>query len=164
MEHLPGLKNIIAEEKSRTVRDRSDWPNPSKSVRTSPTANGSIRGGHVCFTTDIHVPVTAFLQWEMRPTSRGNRFICTELEGFLRICKPHLVPVVDNSIKNKGARSISPPDSPSLEDPAVVSTDSGDVGGFLLTSTHGGLGDISNREGVYHASQSSSVSCLAIVR
>ena len=64
------------------------------------------------------------------------------------------MPVVDNSVENKGVRTTSPVDSPCLEHPAVVSTDSGDVDGFPLTSTQGGLGDISNREGVYHASQS----------
>ena len=71
---------------------------PPKSVCTSPTGNGSIGGGHVCLTTDTSI--TTFFQLETGPASRGNGYICTELEGVSGMHKPSSVPVVDNYVKN----------------------------------------------------------------
>ena len=52
-----------------------------------------------------------------------------------------------------GARSTSAADSPSLKDSTMAPTGSGDVGEFPATSAQeGGLGDLSNRAGVYDAS------------
>ena len=120
-------------------------------VCAAPTGNGPIGSRHVCLTTDT--PITMLLQLETGPNSRGDRCVCTQLEGVSWICEPTMVPIVDNSLKTMEARSASSADSHSLEDSTMVPTGSGDVDKFPATSAQDRrLLDLSIGVGVCHAS------------
>ena len=132
-------------------------------ICSPPGKNGSIGGRHVCLTADT--PVATLLQLETRPFSRSNRCTGTRLERLSGLCQHPLVPVAEHSCQDQGARSPSPSDSPSMENPAMVPTCSGTVDRSPPAPTQEGeSSNFTNREGVHHASRSPSVGRLAIVR
>ena len=75
----PRIKNIVADEEPRAVRDHHDW---MIHPRIFPCLKEKLAGsGHVCLMTNM--PIAMFLQLEARPISGDNRCICTLLERFL---------------------------------------------------------------------------------
>ena len=136
---------------------------PPTFVLTDRGKDGSPRSGHVCISS--HAPTPTLLQLEAGPSSGSNRCACSRLESFSGVCEPSVVPPPTYTCKDSTGESQSGPGGSNMEDTTMVTSPSTTTVRISTSdSTATGCCDLTNSGGIHHATGSTTISCLAIIR
>ena len=72
---LPGKQNIVADEESRAMRDRTDWMLCPQTFHKNQQSNRTPLSGPVCISPDS--PTTGLCELEARPQGNGSGCLYT---------------------------------------------------------------------------------------
>ena len=94
-EHIQGTTNCVADVKSRTLRDQTDWKLHPQLFRQIKQKWGPLEVG--LFATRLSTQLQCFFNWT-GPTSGGNGCLQPAMGAVVGLCKPSLVPYCQGSL------------------------------------------------------------------
>ena len=158
-EHLPGVYNTVADEESRTVRDRCDWMvHPDLFVQIQRVL-GPLEVD--MFASRLTNQLPRFFSWKPDPSSEATDAFTQDWSQFRGYANPPwcLLLATLSKIRRTGSPGCS-----HMEDPTLVSTNSGNVDRLsTVVATRAMDSDLPCSEGFHNASGSAPTSRMAIV-
>ena len=158
-EHLPGVNNLIADTKSRTVRDRCDWMIHPDLFSQINKKFGPLEVE--LFASQLTHKLDRYFSWRPDPAAEATDAFTQSWSQFQGFANPPwclLLPTLAK-IQREKAKVVVVEDSTLVSSPSTAPDRES-----TSYSNSGEYSDITNPAGVHHASWSSSTGHLAIVR